>query len=111
MTYYDLDGSPCSQDRAVELLQDLPARTVARTEMEIAGYKVLVSTIFTIADQAVEILYRPEGEQPPLLWITEVIGGPTDIDGTFQFAASRKDAFENHVFMVERMGASGCHVV
>lgn len=109
MTYYDLDGSPCSQERAVELLQDLPTRTVASTRMIIARYDVIVSTIFTIADQAVEILYLPEGKVQPLLWVTEVIGGPPDIDGTFQFAASREDAAENHEFMVERMVASGCH--
>lgn len=109
MTYYDLDGSPCSQERAVELLENLEARTVATTRMEIAGYDVLVSTIFAIVEQC-EMLYNII-PKVPLLWVTEVIGGPPDIDGTFQFAASREEAAVNHVYMVERMGASGCHVV
>jgi hypothetical protein len=108
-TYYDLDGSVCSEERAVELIKDLTARTVARTEMEIAGRPVVVSTVFTIVDQ-MPMLYNVVAEAP-YLWVTEAIGGPDDIDATFQFASSHDDAAANHELMVERMIVSGCDPV
>lgn len=103
-TYHDLDGSVCSEARAVELFKDSAVRTAAQTRMYFEGFSVLVSTVFTIVDQLPEL--HPPGE--PMLWVTEVIGGPPDIDGTFQFAPSREAAIEHHALMVERMTASGC---
>lgn len=104
--YFDLDGSPCSEERAIELIQDLEGRTAARTEMSIVGRPVLVSTIFAITDQ-MPMLYNLQGHEP-MLWVTEVIGGPPDMDGTFQLAGSREEALEHHELMVERMVVSGC---
>lgn len=104
MTYYDLDGSVCGQERALELFKDLGARTVDSTRLSIAGHDVLVSTVYLIADHST-------AGKPPLLWATEVIGGPPDIDGTVEMYSSREVAQAGHDNMVERMIASGCHPV
>ena len=93
----------------MELMQDSAARTVATTHMEIAGHEVLVSTVFAIVEQ-IEMLYNIKPGRPAL-WVTEVVGGPPDIDGTHHLACSKREARENHDLMVERMIASGCYLV
>ena len=67
--YYDFDGNPIGSLEWTRLFEDLPARQVARTDLDGGVY---VSTVWLGLD------HRFGGDGPPLIYETMIFGGPHD---------------------------------
>jgi len=69
--WYKLDGKkavPCSREEADTLLGSVDGRTVAKTEIDVNGEEVRVSTVFLVLD------HNFSGELP-VLFETMIFGG------------------------------------
>lgn len=107
--WYDEFGIPCSFERAQELLGELEGRVVAQTTLEFFGHRIIVSTMFVPVDHNKETWGAVTDE--PSLWVSEIIGGPDDLNGATECYTSRQEAKTAHRYLVERAVAAGCVVV
>lgn len=104
--FYGPDGSVISHDDAMQLILDPRARTVGAQALWLAGREVQVRTVFVPVDMSEDTWGRVVAN--PTCYITEIIGGPDDINGTAEYSSSRADASDAHARMIERAVASGC---
>ena len=104
--FYGPDGETISHDAAIEMILDPRSRTVGAESLWLAGHEVQVRTVFVPVDMSQETWGRVV--DTPTCWISEIIGGPDDMNGTVEYSVSRAAALDAHRRMVERAIASGC---
>lgn len=107
--FYGPDGSLISQDDAYDMMLDWKTRRVKVSALALFGRKVFVLTTFLPIDQ------NPDTwgtiTDSPFLWVTEVLGGPDDLNGINESWPSLAEAHDGHDLVVERCVASGCELL
>jgi len=108
LLWYGRDGKPIDAEEAMRLLEDREGRVVTETELDFMGWKILVSTTFVPVDHSSTWGTLVEN---PAVWMTEIIGGPEDLNGITEYYRSKQEAIDSHLEVVARAVASGCSVV
>lgn len=103
--WYDMSGRLISTNQARDLMEDFEARLLANTNLDFMGHRLKVLTAFVPVDHGeTHGTYTPN----PACWLTEILGGPPDLDGTKRASHSREEALELHNEVVEYALAGGC---
>jgi len=104
--WYKLDGKkpvPCSRQEADDLLGEVDGRIVAKTEIDVYGEEVRISTVFLVLD------YGLGSEELPVLFETMIFGGIHDLYQTRYCTWS--EAEEGHEFAVKMVRKSTLRLV
>jgi hypothetical protein len=104
-----MDGTECGQEEALELVKDHESRKLEQTVVTLAGRQVWVITTFVPVDMN-DATWGTATDSPHT-WVTEVVGGPDDINGRHETSSTRDEAIIAHALMVEAMLASGCEMM
>jgi hypothetical protein len=102
--YYP-DGTVITEAKASELMKNFTFRHVRTTHLDFMGHYLAVITTFVPVDHGPE---HGTHTRLPHCWLTEIVGGPPDIDGTTGSSASPDAAKQLHEDVVAQALASGC---
>lgn len=105
LPYYNQHGELITLNEATLMMLDFDERSVQTTKLDFMGHELIVVTTFVPVDHG-----ETHGTytKTPACWLTEILGGPPDIDGTTSYATSRDEAMSLHVDVVGQAVASGC---
>jgi hypothetical protein len=103
--FYDRDGDVITTLTARIIMSKWWTRHLKTTNLEFMGHELQVITSFVPVDHGPT---HGAYTKTPACWVTEIVGGPPDIDGRSGYSTSPDEAMLLHGDVVAQALASGC---
>lgn len=103
--FYDRTGNVISLEQARDWYSNFSRRCVKVTKLQFWSRDFGVHSTFVPIDHSDT---HGRYTRHPACWITEIVGGPPDLDGTTRYSRSEQSCLELHDEIVALAVAAGC---
>jgi hypothetical protein len=103
--FYAPDGGVIGEEHARWLISNHDERMLVTTRLEFLGHALQVVSTFVPVDHGDT---HGRYTESPACWVTEIIGGPPEMDGTSRYSRSKESCLAFHEEVVDMALAAGC---